>query len=169
MSDTDIVKKQEAGKIALLLSYVFLFLCSVGLFITATAIPASRFEKLGAGAFPKLIFAIMALVAAIAFIGTIREIPRSAYANFIAESVAWAKRCYLVFVCLGALTVYLLLIPVLGFSIASLLFLFGLQVALMPRTAKSIALAAVIAVVFSFGLNWVFAEVFTVFLPRGVL
>jgi len=39
----------------------------------------------------------------------------------------------------------------------------------MPRTPKSIALAAVVAVVFSFGLNWLFAEVFTVFLPRGVL
>jgi len=26
-----------------------------------------------------------------------------------------------------------------------------------------------VAVVFSFGLNWLFAEVFTVFLPRGVL
>ena len=73
------------------------------------------------------------------------------------------------FVCLGALTAYLLVIPVLGFSIASLIFLFVLQVILMPRTPKSIALAAVVAVVFSFGLNWLFAEMFTVFLPRGVL
>ncbi len=99
----------------------------------------------------------------------LRQIPRHAYGDFAAQAVAWAKRCYLVFVCLGALTAYLLVIPVLGFSIASLIFLFVLQVILMPRTPKSIALAAVVAVVFSFGLNWLFAEVFTVFLPRGVL
>ena len=99
----------------------------------------------------------------------LRQIPRHAYGDFAAQAVAWAKRCYLVFVCLGALTAYLLVIPVLGFSIASLIFLFVLQVILMPRTPKSIVLAAVVAVVFSFGLNWLFAEVFTVFLPRGVL
>jgi uncharacterized membrane protein YraQ (UPF0718 family) len=72
-------------------------------------------------------------------------------------------------VCLGALTAYLLAIPLLGFSIASLIFLLGLQVILMPRTVKSIVIATIIALVFSYGLNWLFAEVFNVFLPRGVI
>ncbi|EEB83313.1 hypothetical protein RGAI101_461 [Roseobacter sp. GAI101] len=42
-----------------------------------------------------------------------------------------------------------------------------MQLILMPRSAKSILLALVIAAVFSFGLNWLFADVFTVFLPKG--
>jgi len=169
MNGHDPMKAQEAGLVARLLSYVFLLLASIALFISASGIATSRFEKLGAGAFPKIIFGAMAIVSAIAIIDALRQIPRHAYGDFAAQAVAWAKRCYLVFVCLGALTAYLLVIPVLGFSIASLIFLFVLQVILMPRTPKSIALAAVVAVVFSFGLNWLFAEMFTVFLPRGVL
>ena len=63
----------------------------------------------------------------------------------------------------------LIAIPVLGFSLASFLFIFGLEVVLMPRRPVAIAVALVVALVFSFGLNWLFAEVFNVFLPRGVL
>ncbi|ASM73057.1 MULTISPECIES: tripartite tricarboxylate transporter TctB family protein [Roseobacteraceae] len=155
--------------IARLLSYVFLFAASGGLFISATAIPASRFEKLGAGAFPKIVFAAMVLMSALAVIDALRQIPLAAYRDFSSQTQAWVKRRYLVFVSLAALTVYLLAIPLLGFSIASFAFLFGLQLVLMPRQTKSIVIAAVVALVFSFGLNWLFAEVFTVFLPRGVL
>jgi putative tricarboxylic transport membrane protein len=170
MSDASVDKTRarEAGEIARLLSYVVLLLASVGLFFAATAIPASRFDKLGAGAFPKIVFGIMSVVAAIAIVDAVRKIPRPAYGQFVSQTVAWARGCYLVFVCLGALTAYLLTIPVFGFSIASAVFLFGLQVILMPRRPASIALAAVISIIFSFGLNWLFAEVFTVFLPRGV-
>jgi len=167
MSDAPNMKTQEASEIARLLSYVALFVGSIGLMIAAQTIPASRFEALGAGAFPTIVFALIALVSAGAILGAVRVIPKTAYAEFTAAAVAWARRCYLVFVSLGAFTVYLLAIPVLGFSIASFIFLFGLQLVLMPRTAKSIALAVAVAVVFSFGLNWLFAEAFTVFLPKG--
>ncbi|OCX61296.1 hypothetical protein BFP70_01520 [Thioclava sp. SK-1] len=159
---------QEAGEIARLLSYVVILLGAVGLFCAAGAIPASRFEKLGAGAFPKIVFAAIALMSIVAIIDALRKISGPAYGRFLCDAWGWARRCYLVFICLGALSAYLLAIPVLGFSIASFVFIFGLQVILMPRRMPSIALAAVVAVVFSFGLNWLFAEVFTVFLPRGV-
>lgn len=171
MNDKDLASKQsrEAGEIARLLSYVMILLAALGLFVSATGIPASRFERLGAGAFPQIVFGAIALVAAIAIFDALRKIPGDAYGDFGHQTIAWARRRYLVFVSLGALTVYLLAIPVLGFSIASLVFLFGLQVILMPRTPKSILIAALVALVFSFGLNWLFAEVFTVFLPRGLL
>ncbi len=171
MSDTGFDKEQaqEAGEIARLLSYVVILLASVGLFLAATGIPTSRFGQLGAGAFPQIVFAAIALVAVMAIVDALRKIPGSAYGRFAAETVLWARRRYLVFICLGALTVDLLAIPLLGFSIASLVFLFVLQVILMPRTRRSILIAAIVALTFSFGLNWLFAEVFTVFLPRGVL
>jgi hypothetical protein len=50
-----------------------------------------------------------------------------------------------------------------------MIFIFSVQVILMPRSTKSIVIALITALVFSFGLNWLFAEVFTVFLPRGVI
>ena len=170
MSEGDPVKAraEEAGEIARLLSYVVLLLASAGLFVVATGIPTSRFESLGAGAFPQIVFAGIALLAVIAIVDALRKIPAPAYGRFAKEAAGWARRRYLVFVCLFALTVYLLAIPLLGFSIATLVFLFGLQVILMPRRPVAILIAALIAVVFSFGLNWLFAEVFTVFLPRGL-
>lgn len=170
MSDTGLDKEQakEAGEIARLLSYALILLASAGLFWAATGIPTSRFERLGAGAFPQIVFAAIALVSVIAIVDALRKIPAGAYGRFAAQTAAWVRRCYLVFICLGALTLYLLVIPLLGFSITSLIFLFVLQVILMPRTRRSILIAAIVALIFSFGLNWLFAEVFTVFLPRGV-
>lgn len=171
MNENELEKTQagEAGEIARLLSYVVILLASIGLFVSATGIPASRFERLGAGAFPQIVFGAIALVAVMAIIDALRKIPGDAYGRFGAQSVAWARRRYLVFISLGAMTLYLLAIPVLGFPIASLVFLFTLQVILMPRRPKSILIAAIVALVFSFGLNWLFSEVFTVFLPRGTL
>lgn len=158
---------REAGEIARLLSYIVILVASAGLFLAADAIPASRFEQLGAGAFPQIVFAAIALVSMVAIIDALRRIPSPAYRRFGAQTVGWAKTRYLVFISLSSLTIYLLAIPYLGFSIASFIFLFGLQTVLMPRQPKTILVAAVTALVFSFGLNWLFAEVFMVFLPRG--
>jgi len=169
MSDTPNMKSQEASEIARLLSYLVLFFGALGLLIAARAIPASRFEALGAGAFPQIVFGLIVLVSGGAIIGALRGIPKAAYGSFADQSIAWVRRCYLVFVCLGAFTLYLLAIPVLGFSIASFIFLLCLQLILMPRSAKTMAVALIVAAVFSFGLNWLFAEVFTVFLPKGAL
>lgn len=160
-------RAKEAGETARLLSYVVILLASGGLFVSALAIPTSRFERLGAGAFPKLVFAGLMLMAVIAIVDALRKIPASAYRRFGAETLGWARRRYLIFVCLAALGAYIALIPVLGFSIASLLFIFGLELVLMPRRPVMILLGLVVAVVFSYGLNWLFAEVFDVFLPRG--
>ena len=83
---------REAGEVARLLSYVLLLLASVGLFISASAIPPSRFERLGAGAFPKIVFAGIALVAVIAIVDALRKIPRAGYGRFFAETAGWACR-----------------------------------------------------------------------------
>jgi hypothetical protein len=159
---------KEAGEIARLLSYAVILLASFGLFFAATDIPISRFEKLGSGAFPQIVFAAIAFVAAIAIIDALRKIPGPAYGRFVAVTGAWVRRRYLVFIILGTLALYILAIPITGFSFASFVFVFAVQVILMPRRTKSVVIAFIIALIFSFGLNGLFAEVFTVFLPRGV-
>lgn len=159
---------KEAGEIARLLSYIILLLASIGLFFVAASIPTSRFETLGAGAFPKIVFVAIGLLAAVAIVDALRRIPGRAYGRFAAETVLWTRRRYLVIISLAALALYILAIPIAGFSIASFVFIFALQVILMPRRLKSMVLAFIIAMIFSIGLNWLFAEVFTVFLPRGV-
>ena len=167
-SDLDEELSLEVGEIARLLSYILFLLVAAGMFFAAGDIPTSRFEKLGAGAFPQFVFAGIFLICAIAIVLTVPKIPARAYGQLFHQALLWARKCYLVFVCLAALGVYLVAMPWLGFSLASLIFLFGLQMALLPRSLSSILIAAIVAVVFSYGLNMLFADVFTVFLPKGV-
>lgn len=159
----------EAGEIARFLSYVVILAASGALFVSAGNIPSSRFETLGAGAFPRFVYGAICLVAVIAILDGLRKIPRTAWANFCTETLSWAKRSHLVFICLAAFALYIVALPVLGFSIASFIFVLGLQLILMPRRPVTFLVALLVALIFSFGLNWLFAEVFTVFLPRGVL
>lgn len=159
---------KEAGEIARLLSYIIFLLASFVLFFIAARIPTSRFETLGSGAFPQIVFAAIGFLAVIAIVDSLRKIPIYAYGRFAATTIDWVRRRYLVFVTFSALALYIIAIPLIGFSIASFVFVFVVQMILMSRSVKSTVIAFFIALVFSFGLNWLFAEVFTVFLPRGV-
>ncbi|QFS82533.1 Tripartite tricarboxylate transporter TctB family protein [Roseivivax sp. THAF40] len=158
---------EEAGEVARLLSYVALLAVSAGLFLEARVIPTSRFEVLGAGAFPMLVHGVLMLLLLIAIVGSVRSLPGSAYGRFAARITGWAVERRLVFAVFGCLAVYLAAMPVIGYPIATLGFLLVLQIVLSPKTRTAIALAVALSILFSFGLNWLFAEVFNVFLPRG--
>lgn len=159
--------RKEAGEIARLLSYIAMLALSLTLFVEATTIPTSRFEVLGAGAFPMLVHGLLILLLTSAIIGSLRRIPRDAYGAFTDAVVHWVRTRRLVFVVFGTLAVYLIVMPMIGYPIATFVFLVVLQLALAPRTRRTVALSVVLALLFSFGLNWLFAEVFNVFLPRG--
>lgn len=160
-------RKGESGEIARLLSYVALFAVSAGLFIEARAIPTSRFEVLGAGAFPMLVHVALMLLLASSILGSVRKLPAGAFGRFSDQAVAWARARRLVFAVFACLVLYVLAMPVTGYPIATFIFLIVLQLILAPKTRKAFAIALVLAVILSFGLNWLFAEVFNVFLPRG--
>ncbi|SES23722.1 Tripartite tricarboxylate transporter TctB family protein [Tranquillimonas rosea] len=167
MSEDDTTKSAEAGDVARLLSYVVIFLASVGLFVEATTIPTSRFEVLGAGSFPKLIYGGLVLLSGAAIFGAVRRLPSGALSRFAPSVPDWFVRRRLVLAVFACLGVYLAALPWIGFSWATFAFLVVLLVILSPRTPFSLGLTLVIALLFSFGLNWLFAEVFNVFLPRG--
>ena len=156
-----------SGEIARLLSYVGLLVVSVGLFLEAWAIPTSRFEALGAGAFPMLVHACLSLLLVVSIVGSVRRIPVDAYGRFASAVTAWARQKRLVVVLFVCLAAYVAAMPLIGYPIVTLIFLIVLQITLAPKTRAAIAVALVLSLVFSFGLNWLFAEVFNVFLPRG--
>lgn len=156
-----------SGDIARLLSYVALLAASAGLFLEASTIPTSRFEVLGAGAFPMLVHGALILLLTGSIIGSLRKIPADAYGRFAADVVAWGKAKRLVFVVFAGLGLYVAVMPVIGYTSSTFLFLITLLVTLAPKTRTALVVALVLALVFSFGLNWLFAEVFNVFLPRG--
>jgi hypothetical protein len=157
----------QPGDIARLISYAALFALSARLFAEAWAVPTSRFEVLGAGAFPMMVHGVLMALLAAAIVRSLRSIPRTAYAAFPAIAARWVAARRLVFVTFVFLAVYLAAMPVLGYPIATLIFLLALTAALAPKTPVAMGVTVVLALLFSFGLNWLFAEVFNVFLPRG--
>ncbi|MBF9059467.1 tripartite tricarboxylate transporter TctB family protein [Rhodobacterales bacterium HKCCSP123] len=159
--------QQESGEIARLLSYIALLAVSLGLFLEARAMPRSRFEVLGAGAFPMLVHGCLSLLLVASIIASIRKIPVGAYGVFASAIVTWAREKRLVLFLFLCLAIYVMSMPVIGYPIATLLFLLALQITLAPKTRTAIATAVVLSLIFSYGLNWLFAEVFNVFLPRG--
>ncbi len=58
----DMTTGGEAGEVARLLSYIALLAVSAGLFLEARTIPTSRFEVLGAGAFPMLVHGVLNVI-----------------------------------------------------------------------------------------------------------
>lgn len=162
-------KDKEAGEVARLLSYVAILAVSVWLFFEAGTLPTSRWDVLGAGAFPQLVFGVLGLLALTALVGALRRASGTAVAGFGSATLDWLKRRYLVVCLLAFFGLYLVLLPVFGFSPATFVFLLATQLVLMPRSVKTVVVALVIALAFSFGMNELFSSVFNVFLPRGGL
>lgn len=163
----EVQDKNRAGEIARLVSYLVIMATSIVLVVDARAIPTSRWEVLGAGAFPMLVFGILIVLSAVSILGSLRKLGTRGMVGFAAAASSWVRTRYLVFVLFGLFAVYLLAIPRLGFTIATFTFLMVAQLVLAPRTGRTVILALVISLLFSFGLNKLFADVFNVFLPRG--
>ena len=163
----DQVLTQGAGEIARLVSYVALLAMSFRFFVEARTIPTSRFEALGAGAFPMLVHALLMLLLVSAIIGSVRQIPTEAYPRFASQVVLWARTRRLVLLMFAFLIIYVTAMPIIGYPIATLVFLLVFLLTLSPKTKAAVALCVILSLIFSFGLNWLFAEVFNVFLPRG--
>jgi hypothetical protein len=149
-----------------LVSYAGIFALAAWLFWEAGDLPASRWEPLGAGTFPRLVLGALALLAGTALVREFALWRREGGAGRVAPAAALV-RYRLVAAVLVLFVAYVAALPHLGFALASFAFLLVTQLILGPKTPRAIALMAVVALAFSFGLNWLFAEAFNVFLPRG--
>lgn len=152
---------EARGSLPRLLSYLALGALAAGLAWLASGLPASRWEPLGAGTFPAMVFAALALLCGIGAVGEI--LARPALASSVGE---WLHRQRLVIFVLASFALYVLVLPWLGFAPATCAFLLITQLRLAPRRPGAWLLAALLAVLFSFGLAWLFANAFNIFLPR---
>jgi hypothetical protein len=155
---------------ARLISYVVFGLGSVYLSVRASALPTSRWEPLGAGSFPQLVFAVLAVLCLISAVRAVIDIRKAGQLDGLASSLCgWVKARRISFALFGVLVVYLGFLPVAGFSLATFIFLLIAQLMIAGLSKKTLIQSLIAAVIFSVGLNMLFAEVFNVFLPRGVL
>ncbi|WP_110686313.1 tripartite tricarboxylate transporter TctB family protein [Salinicola aestuarinus] len=138
------------------------------LFVQADALPSSMWEPLGSGSFPRLVLAALVVFNVLILVQSVLSLRRHDPAGG-PGMIAWCLQRRLAFATLAAFTLYALLMPWLGFPLASLLFLAGVQWTLGARRGKRLAIALVVSVVFSLGLYWLFGEVFRISLPAGRL
>lgn len=158
------------SEFARLVSYIVFGLGSVYLSLRASELPTSRWEPLGAGSFPQLVFAVLAGLCLIAAIRAIIDIRKAGQLDGLMSAFGgWLKVRRISFALFGLLVVYLGFLPIAGFSLATFVFLLITQLLIAGISKKTLIQSVIAALIFSVGLNLLFAEVFNVFLPRGML
>jgi hypothetical protein len=140
----------------------------VGLFVQAGDLPSSMWEPLGAGSFPRLVLGAL-VVFNLAIVVQSMTALRSTDQPAGTGARQWFLQRRLAFAALAAFSVYALLMPWIGFALASLLFLLAVQFILGARRGRRLLIAAIIAVVFGLGLHLLFSQVFLISLPPGRL
>lgn len=155
---------------ARLISYIVFGLGSAYLSLRAGELPTSRWEPLGAGSFPQLVFAVLAGLCLISAIRAVIDIRKAGQLDGLMSALCgWIKVRRISFALFGLLVVYLGVLPIAGFSLATFIFLLITQLMIAGISKKTLIQSVIAALIFSVGLNLLFAEVFNVFLPRGVL
>ena len=155
---------------ARLVSYIVFGLGSVYLSVRAGELPTSRWEPLGAGSFPQLVFGVLAVLCLISAVRAVLDIRKAGQLDGLGEALCgWVKTRRISFALFGLLVIYLGVLPYAGFSLATFVFLLITQLMIAGISKKTVIQSLIAALIFSVGLNLLFAEVFNVFLPRGVL
>jgi hypothetical protein len=138
------------------------------LFLQAGDLPSSMWEPLGSGSFPRLVLAALVLINLAIILKEAR-----AFASLTPAEKGlvgrWIWRHRLAFGVLALFATYIFAVPLLGFALASLVFLLASQWLLGARSIKAIGIGVVVALVFSFGVDTLFRDVFVISLPRGLL
>lgn len=155
---------RNEGDRSRLVAYIVLLLVSVGLFFVALQLPASRWEPLGAGTFPAIVLALMIILCGFGIAQEARLKPGTG-----ATLGATLRSHRLVIFTFLAFAIYTFALPLIGFGLSTFAFLLVVQLGLAPRTWTARAIALAIALVFSFGTERFFADLFGIFLPRASL
>lgn len=66
------------------------------------------------------------------------------------------------------LAIYIALMEPIGFLIMTILFLFAEILILTPKDKRNYIIAAIVAIVFSFGIDFIFVRLLNVLLPLGI-
>ncbi|BBK39998.1 hypothetical protein STVA_00180 [Allostella vacuolata] len=135
---------------------------SIWLFALTWGLPKSPFVPIGPDFYPRIVLAVTAILSLALIAGDRLARRRRQPAAPVARNYRLVALTFLVF------GVYVLALPALGFRLATLLFLAGLQVLLEPPRSRGRWLTvAAVAIVASFGIFAVFEHYLSVLLPRG--
>jgi len=142
---------------------------SISLLPHAFGLPRLPIVPIGPGFYPAIVLVFMALASAILVVQDLAAQRHVAAAVADEPASARPKRAYgLVLASFVAVAIYVALLPLLGFRIATALFVAGFQLVLeRPTTLRQWAIQVAIAVGTSAATYLVFNHYLLVLLPRG--
>jgi hypothetical protein len=139
--------------------------CLVGAIVlwgASRGLPQPALVPIGPGYYPRLLFGVTAVLSGLLLVSALRRRGPSAQAS--AVNYRLVVLTFLVF------SAYVFLLPVLGYRVATMLFVGGLQAMLAPpgsvRAWAGVAVAAVVTMLVTY---YVFEAYLQVLLPRGRL
>ncbi|MFS0750423.1 tripartite tricarboxylate transporter TctB family protein [Oceanobacillus sp. 1P07AA] len=158
------------NKLVDLFSALFLIVLSVVLYTSTFSFKQISASKIGSDFLPQVVAIALFVLSGILFVSALNKWnkERKNRAEVIGEQKV--KLDYtLVLISLGLIAVYLFLIPTLGFLLSTIVYLF-IQIYLISTPEKRSPIKfAVVSIVVSVSVYWVFKDVFFLMLPAGIL
>lgn len=143
---------------------------SIALLTQTFGLPPAAIVPIGPAFYPRVVLSIVMLLSVILIALDLRamRMARATAAATPARAAGPAANYRLVLATFVEFGLYILLLPPLGFRLATFLFVLSLQVTLeWPRSRKHWALAVVVAAATSLVCYLIFQDYLSVLLPRG--
>jgi len=138
---------------------------SLALFALTRGLPQPALVPIGPGFYPRIVLAVTVLLSAALILGDVLARRGAPAGRALAASAPRNPR--LVIATFGIFTGYVVLLPLLGFRLASALFLVAMQAALDPAPRRHWLRIALVAAVTAWLSHLVFEGYLSVLLPRG--
>ncbi|MFD1849577.1 tripartite tricarboxylate transporter TctB family protein [Oceanobacillus bengalensis] len=162
------------NKLVDIFSSLFLIALSIVLYVSTFSFRQMSASKIGSDFLPQVVAIGLFILSIILFINAFvgwRKEKKLAEETVATETKEKKEKISytLVFISLGLMAVYLVLIPILGFLIATSVYLFVQIYLIAPEDKKSIIKFAVVSILISAFVYFVFKNVFYLMLPAGIL
>ncbi|MDK2799542.1 MAG: hypothetical protein PWQ70_1161 [Clostridiales bacterium] len=152
-------------------SGIFMLLLAALIFIGSFSIKMLTVSRIGAAFVPQLIAILMAMLSISVIINGIKRIKVVEVLQNVEEEKKEEVpvRTFSVAATIGLLLVYVSLLEKVGFMIMTAIYLFFQIYVLADKSQRKLPLFAVIAIVVSVGVYYLFVNAFDLMLPAGIL
>jgi len=143
----------------------------VGVLMLANAIIFGQVitSKIGADFFPKIISTGIILVGTAILVNGLREFRKELPADTGKANVSIPGNYPALGITVALLIIYVLLLGPLGFIVTTIPFTFLLMLLITPRSRRKYLTFAIVSIVSTIATYFLFARIFYVILPRGIL
>lgn len=142
-----------------MITSVILILLMAFFWSESNKVPIPKFTDVGSAFFPRVVFIITAFLSVLLFLTSLfsksdKKEPKEELKDILLRWGAFAT-----------VVAYVILLPILGYVWATLIFMMALMLLLGKRTAKTLPVYAVVTLVTTFGVQYIFGNVMKLFLP----